>query len=152
MANIDSEDFYEILGVPKDADENVLKKAYRKLAIKWHPDKNPNNKDKAEENFKKIGEAYECLSNAEKRAIYDKYGKEGLQAGTGGGSTGGADFFGHFGGFGHGGGFQEFTFERAEDIFRDFFGGRDPFAGFMDDDDDFFGGFGGGFEGFGMMG
>jgi DnaJ-class molecular chaperone len=76
--NIKSEDYYEVLGVLRSATENDLKKAYRKLAIKWHPDKNPDNKHVAEENFKKVGEAYEVLNDKNKRAIYDKYGKEGL--------------------------------------------------------------------------
>ena len=106
-------------------------------------DKNPKNKVEAEENFKIIAEAYEVLSDEKKRATYDKYGKAGLQ--PGGGGTGGSDFvfdgFHGFGGFGSGGG-SHFSFKHAEDIFKDFFGGRDPFAGFMDDDDDFFGDFG----------
>ena len=70
------------------------------------------------------------MSNADKRKLYDKYGKEGLQPGAGGG-TGGFDGFGFSGG-------DHFSFERAEDLFKNFFGGKDPFKGFMDDDDDFF--------------
>ena len=77
--HVHSDDYYEVLGVEKTATEDQIKKAYRKLAIKWHPDKNPDNKEQAEEVFKKVGEAYEVLSNAEKRQIYDRYGKEGLQ-------------------------------------------------------------------------
>ena len=74
----DSEDYYEVLGVSKTADDNEIKKAYRKLAVKWHPDKNPDSQKEAEEAFKKIGEAYSVLSDKEKRAIFDRYGKEGL--------------------------------------------------------------------------
>lgn len=67
-----------VLGIARDADENAIKKAYRKLAIQWHPDKNPDNQKEAEEVFKKIGEAYAVLSDKEKKPIYDKYGKDGL--------------------------------------------------------------------------
>ena len=88
MANVKSDDFYEILGIPRDVNDEQIKKAYRILAIKWHPvrfkfpltskDKNPDNKIESEEIFKKIAEAYEVLSDKSKRKIYDKYGKEGL--------------------------------------------------------------------------
>lgn len=71
-------DFYEILDISKSATPEEIKKAYRKMAIKWHPDKNPENKEEAESKFKEITEAYEILSNQEKRDIYDKYGHEGL--------------------------------------------------------------------------
>ena len=74
-------DYYKILGVNKDADENEIKKAYRKLAIKYHPDKNLGNKE-AEEKFKEINEAYEVLSDKDKRSKYDMYGKEGLNGGA----------------------------------------------------------------------
>lgn len=70
-------DFYSILAVSKTASESEIKKAYRKLALKWHPDKNED-KEKATEMFKKVSEAYDCLSDKQKRAVYDKYGKEGL--------------------------------------------------------------------------
>lgn len=137
MANVQSDDFYEILGVARDADEAQIKKAYRKLAIKWHPDKNPDNKESAEAIFKKVAEAYETLSDKSKRSIYDKYGKEGLTQGGGGGGAGAQGFSFGFGGHGGQGGF---SFERADDVFKKFFGGRDPFASFFDDEDDFFGG------------
>ena len=90
----------------------------------------------AEETFKKIGEAYSVLSDADKRTIYDKYGKEGLQEGGGGrGNFGGAQF--HFSSGFPGGGMRgnSFSFAQADEIFKNFFGGRDPFANFFDDDD-----------------
>ncbi|XP_023364033.1 uncharacterized protein LOC100960132 [Otolemur garnettii] len=107
-------DYYEVLGVQRHASAEDIKKAYRKLALKWHPDKNPENKEEAERKFKQVAEAYEVLSDPKKRDIYDKYGKEGLNGG-GGGS--------HFDNpFDYG-----FTFRKPEDVFREFFGGRDPF-------------------------
>lgn len=109
-------DYYDILEIPRTAAEDEIRKAYRKQALKWHPDKNPENKQEAEAKFKLISEAYEVLSDKEKREIYDKHGKEGL---TGGGvrneSRNGE------------GGFSVFVFRDPEDIFRDFFGGFDPF-------------------------
>ncbi len=75
-----AEDFYKILGVSKDADQKAIKKAYRKLARKWHPDINPGN-DEAEQKFKDISRAYDCLGNDEKRKLYDEFGEEGLQSG-----------------------------------------------------------------------
>ena len=74
-------DFYEILGVAKNASEDDIKKAYRKLAIKYHPDKNPNDKS-AEDKFKEAAEAYEVLSNAEKRQRYDQFGHAGVGGGA----------------------------------------------------------------------
>jgi len=73
-----SNSYYTILGIQKTAQEGEIKKAYRKLALKWHPDKNPDNKKAAEEKFKEISEAYSVLIDPNKRVIYDKYGKEGL--------------------------------------------------------------------------
>ena len=70
MVNINSDNYYEVLGVSKDADENVIKKAYRKLAMKYHPDKNKNDKENAERSFKKVGEAYEVLYDDTKRRRY----------------------------------------------------------------------------------
>lgn len=75
-------EYYNILKIPKNASQDEIKKAYRKLAIKYHPDKNPGDKE-AENKFKEISEAYSVLSNEEKRKIYDKYGKEGLNQGDG---------------------------------------------------------------------
>ena len=70
--------YYEILGVTKDASPEAIKKAYRKLARKWHPDLNPGNKE-AEQRFKEISAAYDCLGSEEKRKLYDEFGEEGLR-------------------------------------------------------------------------
>ena len=77
-------DFYEILGITKSADASEIKKAYRKKAIEFHPDKNPGNKE-AEENFKKAAEAYEILSDPQKKAKYDQFGHQAFDGGAGGG-------------------------------------------------------------------
>lgn len=104
-------DYYELLGVSKNADATAIKKAYRKLAIKYHPDKNPDDAT-AEAKFKEIGEAYEVLSNDEKRAAYDRYGHAAFEGGMGGGGGGfhdAADIFSQvFGGAFGGGGFEDF--------------------------------------------
>lgn len=98
-------DFYEVLGLNKDASEEDIKKSYRKLAMKYHPDRNPDN-PKAEEQFKEAKEAYEMLSDDQKRAAYDQYGHAGVEQGAGAGGFGGAGFGDAFG-----------------DIFGDIFGG-----------------------------
>lgn len=82
--NIDNEEYYKILNIEKNSSEEQIKKSYRKLAMKFHPDKNPNNKS-AEDKFKQISEAYETLSDKEKRNVYDKYGKQGLEMNNSGG-------------------------------------------------------------------
>lgn len=125
-SNVFSEDYYEVLGVPRNADEKTIKRAYRKLAVKHHPDKNPDDQKGAEERFKRVGEAYEVLSDEKKRRIYDQVGKQGLKGGPS----------------------ANFNFGDAQDIFKMFFSNNgDPFG----DDDGFGGMFGGGFPG-GMPG
>ena len=93
-------DYYDVLGVPKNADDDVIKKAYRKLAMKYHPDRNQGeDAKKAEEKFKEAKEAYEMLSDAQKRAAYDQFGHAGLEGGPGGGpgGAGGPNFSDIFG-------------------------------------------------------
>lgn len=113
-------DYYEVLGVSKNATADEIKKAYRQLALKYHPDRNPGDKD-AEEKFKEAAEAYSVLSDADKRARYDRYGFAGM---NGGSSSGG-----------FGGGFADFD---LNDILNSVFGRGFDFGGFN------FGGFGGG--------
>lgn len=112
---MDKQDYYQVLGVAKNASEAEIKKAYRKLAMKYHPDRNPNDKT-AEENFKQVKEAYEVLSNAQKRAAYDQFGHAGVDPNMGGA---GGQGFGGFGGFG----------DVFEDIFENIFSGGGPRQG-----------------------
>lgn len=147
-----SADYYKILGIPKNADDDAIKKAYRKLALRWHPDRNTGaQKAEAEAKFKQIAEAYEVLSDKQKRAIYDQWGEEGLKGGvpTGsdmpganpfgsgmpggsffsqGGGNNGTFFFSSSGGAGG----NAFRPSNPEDIFRQFFGGGAFGAGGMD--------------------
>jgi DnaJ family protein B protein 6 len=109
--------YYEVLGVEEKSTDEEIKRAYKKLAVRWHPDKNQDNKAEAEEKFKSISEAYTVLSDPEKKKEYDDFRRFGTSGFT-------------------------FTRPRASsrdpfDIFREFFGGRDPF-----DDDEFFNDFG----------
>ncbi|KAL8278799.1 hypothetical protein RQP46_008868 [Phenoliferia psychrophenolica] len=141
-------DYYSILGVSKTATDAELKSAYKKMALKHHPDRNPDNPDAASKKFKEISEAYEALSDSNKRAIYDQFGEEGLKNGGGGPPPGSSGFGGAFpGGGGAPGGFPgggaSFSFggmpggmggggrrggggfqpSNPEDIFAQFFGG-----------------------------
>ena len=84
-------DYYEVLGVSKDASASDIKKSYRKLAMKFHPDQNPDDPG-AEEKFKELGEAYEVLSDEEKRAAYDRYGHAAFKSGGQGGGSGAGGF------------------------------------------------------------
>src|SRR5574344_2159899 len=124
---MEKRDYYEVLGVPKTATDEELKKAYRKKALQYHPDKNPGNKE-AEEKFKEAAEAYDVLSNPDKRARYDQFGHAGMSGAAGNGGP-----FG--GGFGGGAGM---SMDDIFSMFGDIFGGHGGggFGGF--------GGFGGG--------
>src|SRR3972149_8716087 len=102
-------DYYEVLGVNRDASAGEIKKAYRKLAMKHHPDRNPDN-PKAEGQFKEAKEAYEMLSDEQKRAAYDQYGHAGVDPSMGAGAGAGAQGFGNFS-------------DAFGDIFGDIFGG-----------------------------
>lgn len=109
-------DYYKVLGVDQTATDEDLKKAYRKFAMKWHPDKNPNNKKEAEAKFKQISEAYDVLSDHRKRTVYDQYGLVGLEGSrpppcSRGGST---ECRSHT--------------RSADAVFSEFFGGADPFC------------------------
>ena len=81
-------DFYDTLGISRGASDSEIKKAYRKLAMKWHPDKNQDNKEAAEKKFKAVSEAYEVLSDPKKKDKYDQFGEDGLKDGFGGGGPG----------------------------------------------------------------
>jgi len=107
---------YELLEVSPDADDATIKKAYRKLAMKWHPDKNPEKKKEAEDKFKEISQAYEVLSDPKKKKTYDQYGEEGLKDdGPGGGGRDAHSMFADLFGFGGGGGGRRGR-QRTEDI------------------------------------
>jgi len=104
-------DYYEVLTVEREASSDEIKSAYRKAALKWHPDRNPENKEEAEEKFRESTEAYSVLSDAQKRAAYDRYGHAGVS------------------GFGGDGGFDPSIFEGFQDIFGGMFGFEDLFGG-----------------------
>src|SRR5213079_2832608 len=112
MAKGNQRDYYEVLGIARTAAVDEIKSAYRKAALKWHPDRNPENKAEAEVKFRESTEAYSVLSDAQKRQIYDTYGHAGLS----GAGASGVDFSGTI--------FQDF-----HDIFGDFFGFEDLFSG-----------------------
>jgi len=112
------ETYYDILGTDANATEDDIRKAYRKQALLWHPDKNTQRKEEAEAKFKLIAEAYEVLSDSEKRRTYDLYGEEGLKNS---GPSYDYDSSPHF----------NFQFHDPREIFNRFFGGRDPFADMM---------------------
>ena len=111
MPRSQQRDFYEVLGVAKTASIEEIKTSYRKAALQWHPDRNPQNKEEAEIRFRECTEAYSILSDAQKRQIYDTYGHAGL-ARAGGASD-----------------FNETIFQDFHDIFGDFFGFEDLFGG-----------------------
>lgn len=132
-------DYYEVLGIEKNADASTIKKAYRKMAKKYHPDTNPGNKE-AEERFKEITEAYEILSDDEKRKLYDRYGHAAFDEGVSGAYEQAKND-----------GFREYHFEggsmNMDDLFHDLFGGAfhgSDFSGFHSSSNQSdFGGFGG---------
>src|ERR1700720_2741267 len=111
MAKTHQRDFYEVLGVARTATVEEIKAAYRKCALKWHPDRHPEDKTEAEVKFRECTEAYSVLSDTQKRQVYDTYGHAGL-SGAGGGQ-----------------GFDNTVFQDFHDIFGDFFGFEDLFGG-----------------------
>ncbi|HVS87163.1 MAG TPA: molecular chaperone DnaJ [Candidatus Acidoferrum sp.] len=110
MANVNQRDFYELLSVARTASVDEIKSAYRKAALKWHPDRNPQNKQEAEVKFREATEAYSVLSDPHKRQVYDTYGHAGLSGASG------SDF-------------NSTIFHDFNDIFGDFFGFEDLFSG-----------------------
>jgi len=128
-------DYYETLGVPKGADVKDIKKAFRKLARKYHPDVNPGDKQ-AERKFKEINEAYEVLQDSKKREMYDRFGSAAFEQGGGSGPGAGGGYGGFRGGPGGGGGFRPEDFARAggggadfSEMFGDIFGGGAAYSG-----------------------
>lgn len=130
-------DYYDILGVTKTASADELKKAYRKQALEWHPDRHKDDKEPAEKRFKEINEAYQVLSDTNKRAAYDQYGHQAFA--PGGGAGGGNPFTGGFGGqsgpftYTYTAGNGQNPFGNADfgdpfDLFAQFFGGASPFG------------------------
>ncbi len=124
LYNMAKRDYYEVLGVQRNANKEELKKAYRQMALKYHPDRNPGDKQ-AEENFKEAAEAYDVLSDDSKRARYDQYGHAGMGASGGGANMNMEDIFSHFGdifsgfgfgGFGGGGRQQQRRVNRGTDL------------------------------------
>ncbi len=111
MSAAQRRDYYDVLGVARTAAAEDIKSAYRKAALQWHPDRNPKDKHKAEERFREATEAYSVLSDAQKRAAYDRYGHAGVS------------------GVGFDQGFNRTIFEEFQDIFGDFFGFEDVFGG-----------------------
>jgi molecular chaperone DnaJ len=111
MPSSRKKDYYEVLGVERTSSNDEIKSAYRKAALQWHPDRNPENKHAAEEKFRECTEAYSVLSDSQKRAAYDRFGHAGIA------------------GMGAEGGFNSTIFEEFQDIFGDFFGFEDLFGG-----------------------
>ncbi|EUC64834.1 chaperone protein DnaJ [Rhizoctonia solani AG-3 Rhs1AP] len=167
-------DYYGLLGVSKDATDDDIKKAYKKMALKWHPDRNKGNTEAASQKFKEISEAFEVLSDKNKREVYDRFGEEGLKGGpppsSGGGGFGGGFPGGSFGGFPGGttfsfssggpgmggGGASGFKASDPNSVFEQFFkqfggmgGGGGGGGGFGGMDEDHFGGGGSPFSSFG---
>nr|CAI5868542.1 unnamed protein product [Callosobruchus analis] len=106
-------DYYKILSIPRNATKDQIKKAYKQLALKWHPDKNPDKPEEASKRFREISQAYEVLSDPKKKKSYDLYGKDGFSSRPDRDDDGYCDY----------GGFGLFSFRDPEDIFREFFGG-----------------------------
>ncbi|KAI0987796.1 hypothetical protein GJ496_004264 [Pomphorhynchus laevis] len=137
------QDLYRILGIQRTATLEDVKRAYKKLALRWHPDKNPDSKEEAEKKFKEINAAYDILSTESKRSMYDKYGMDGLRMQSSGSHTNAASSGGDFstmftgrsspgGLFGRNFGFKtdspfDFVFRDPFEIFREFFGSQSPF-------------------------
>ena len=132
-------DFYAILGVGRNASADEIKKAYKKMALKWHPDRNPSSQKEATEKFKEISEAFQVLNDPEKKQIYDMYGEEGLNGNVPsnfeqqGGPGGNFSFNFHGSPFS----FTSSSFKKPDDIFKMFFGDGDPrFFASSDDEDE----------------